>query len=120
MKILICGVEGSGKTRLAKPLANLLGAEYVTKDSHTTELRGYIDGILSTGNKLVVIDKRCSNEQARQYIDADFVIWMDTLTDKSMKRPNKVDYHVCAWFNDTHEILVEVIKKYMERGYHNV
>ena len=31
MKILICGPEGSGKTTLAKPFAELLGGIYVNK-----------------------------------------------------------------------------------------
>ena len=118
MKILICGAEGSGKTTLAKPLANLLGAEYINKDSHKSELRGYIDGLVDAG-KTVVIDKRCSTNEDIDYLGADFIVWMDTVKSISFK-PKKYDYHVSEWFDDTHLVLVEVVKKYMERGYHNV
>lgn len=117
MKILISGAEGSGKTTLAKPLANLLNATYINKDSYKPELRGYIDGLVATG-RTVIIDKKCSNDDI-DYFDPNFIIYMDTVADKSVL-PHRYDYHVSEWFNDTHEILVDVIKKYMERGYHNV
>jgi polynucleotide 5'-kinase involved in rRNA processing len=118
MKILICGAEGSGKTTLAKPLANLLGAEYINKDSHKQELKGFVDGLISAG-KTVVIDKRCNGKEEIDYLDPDFIVFMDTVNDKSTC-PYRYDYHVSEWFNDTHFVLVEIVKKYMERGYHNV
>jgi len=118
MKILVCGNEGSGKTTLAKPLAKLLNAKYVNKDSYEKELRGYVDGIVAA-DKSVVIDKRCSSDEAIEYLNPDFIIWMDTAPNTSYK-PFRYDYHVSEWFDDTHVVLVEVLKKYMDRGYHNV
>lgn len=114
MIILVCGAEGSGKTVLAKPFAELLGAEYVNKDTYNrNELKGYIDGIASTG-KIVVVDKRCQTIKAHEYIDPDYVVWVDTV-DEKIETPPKVNYHVAAWFKDTHEQLVDVVKSYMER-----
>ena len=116
MIILICGAEGSGKTTLAKPFAELLGAAYVNKDTYTrNELKGYIDGIASTG-KHVVVDKRCQTTAAHEYIDPDYVVWMDTVESKTEKPPH-VDYHVSEWFDDTHKQLVKVVNKFMERDY---
>lgn len=112
MIILICGAEGSGKTVLAKPFAELINAIYVNKDTYPrNELKGYIDGIASTG-KHVVVDKRCSTIEAHRYIDPDFVVWMDTVEAK-IDKPPKVDYHVSEWFNDTHEQLATVIESYL-------
>ena len=113
MIILICGAEGSGKTVLAKPFAKLLNAEYVNKDTYANELKGYIDGLVAAG-KTVVVDKRCQSLEAHNYIKPDYVVWMDTV-DTKIERPPRVDYHVSEWFNDTHEQLAMVVKKFMER-----
>ena len=115
MIILICGPEGSGKTTIAKPLAELLGAQYVTKDSYTKELKGYIDGIVSTG-KTVVIDKRCNTNKAVEYLDPNYIVWMDMRTVKTEK-PYRVDYHVEQWFNDAHLQLSQVVNRYMGKNY---
>jgi broad-specificity NMP kinase len=112
MIILVCGPEGSGKTTIAKPLAELLCAEYVTKDTYKQELKGYIDGIASTG-KIVVVDKRCNTNAAVEYLNPDDVVWMDMRTVKTEK-PYKVNYHIEKWFTDSHNQLLEVVKRYME------
>lgn len=115
MIILICGAEGSGKTVLAKPFAQLINAVYVNKDSYTNELKGYIDGIASTG-KHVVVDKRCKTNAAIDYIKPDYVVWVDTVKEK-IEKPPYVDYHVSEWFNDTHQQLAEVVTRYLK--WHN-
>ena len=114
MIILICGAEGSGKTALAKPLAKLLNAMYVTKDSYANELKGYIDGIVAAG-KTVVVDKRCSTNAAVEYLNPDYVVWMDTIEEK-IERPSKVNYHVAEWFDDTHKQLAKVVAGFMEKS----
>jgi len=113
MKILICGPEGSGKTTLAKPFAELISAAYVTKDTYTNELKGYVDGIVSTG-KTVVIDKRCNTNESVEYLNPDYIVWLDMRTVKT-ERPSRVDYHITQWFDDTHAQLMEVIQSYMEK-----
>jgi uridine kinase len=115
MIILICGAEGSGKTVLAKPFAELINAVYVNKDTYPRkELKGYIDGLVAAG-KTVVVDKRCQSVEAHNYINPDYVVWMDTVEAKT-ETPPRIDYHVSEWFNDTHKQLVNVIKLYMERN----
>jgi len=95
MKILVCGLPGSGKTTLAKPLANLLGAVHINADEVRTKyddwdftLEGRIrqaqrmkflsDGVVMAG-KVAVTDFVAPTEKARQEFDADYVIWMDTV-----------------------------------------
>jgi ATP-dependent protease Clp ATPase subunit len=114
MIILICGAEGSGKTVLAKSFAKLLNAAYVNKDTYPNELKGYIDGLVAAG-KTVVVDKRCQTAKAHEYINPDYVVWMDTVESK-IERPPKVNYHVSEWFNDTHVELMKVVSKYMEQN----
>lgn len=114
MKILICGPEGSGKTTLAKPFAELINAVYVNKDSYQNELRGYVDGLVAAG-QTVVIDKRCNSNEAVEYLNPDYVVWMNTVKEKTEK-PTSVNYSVAEWFNDTHAQLVDVVKTYMERN----
>ena len=111
MKILICGPEGSGKTTLAKPFAELIGGVYINKDSYQKELRGYVDGIVAAG-KSVVIDKRCNTLEAVNYLDPDYVVWLDMRTVKT-ERPNRVDYHIEGWFDNTPEQLSKVVERYI-------
>jgi len=114
MIILVCGAEGSGKTVLAKPFAELINAVYVNKDTYPRkELKGFIDGLNAAG-KIVVVDKRCQTKEAHDYIKPDYVVWMDTV-DAKIETPPKVNYHVSAWFDDTHEVLAHVIKNYMDK-----
>lgn len=113
MIILVCGSEGSGKTVLAKPFADLINAVYVNKDTYTNELKGYIDGLVAAG-RTVVVDKRCQSVNAHNYIKPDYVVWMDTVKNK-IEKPPRVDYHISQWFDDTHVQLVKVIEKFMER-----
>jgi broad-specificity NMP kinase len=114
MKILICGPEGSGKTTLAKPFAELVNAVYVNKDSYSkNELRGFVDGIVSLGNT-VVIDKRCNTNAAVEYLQPDYIVWLDMRTVKT-ERPYRVDYHVTKWFDDTHAQLMPVVQRWMEK-----
>jgi adenylylsulfate kinase len=141
MKILIFGLSGSGKTTLAKPFAELINGVHINADDirtkhndwdfsikgrHRQSLRmGHIaDGVVMAG-KIAVLDFICPTAVTRDWVNADYTIWMDTVkeskykdTDVIFQKPDlkEVNYHVNEWFDDTHTQLVDIIKTYMERN----
>ena len=139
MKILIFGLPGSGKTTLAKPFAELIGGVHINADeirSHYNDwdftpegrmrqalrMRYLADGIVRAG-KIAVADFVAPTDQARMEYNADFTVWMDTIeegrfadTNKMFVPPSYCDYHVEKWFTDTHEQLMPVVQRWMERN----
>lgn len=138
MKVLICGLPGSGKTTLAEPFAKLIGAVWINADAIRTEyndqdfslegrihqaqrMRYLADGIVKAG-KICVTDFIAPTKETRDLFAADYVVWMDTIKEGRFEDTNAMfeplkkgeyNYHVSEWFKDTHEQLVEVLKKYM-------
>jgi adenylylsulfate kinase len=138
MKILICGLPGSGKTTLAEPFSKLIGAVWINADAIREEyndwdfspegrirqaqrMRYLADGIVKAG-KICVADFVAPTKETRQHFSADYVVWMDTINEGRFEDTNAMyealdkgeyNYHVSEWFNDTHKQLVEVVSKYM-------
>ena len=139
MKILICGLPGSGKTTLAKPFAELIGGIWINADQIREEytdwdfsmegrirqaqrMRYLADGIVKAG-KIAVADFVCPTEQARLEFAPDYTVWMDTIKEGRFEDTNKIfepvlkyDYHVSEWFDDTHKELVNIVSTYMQRN----
>jgi len=140
MKILIFGLPGSGKTTLAKPFSELIGAVHINADAIREEyddwdfspegrmrqamrMKYLADGIVKAG-KICVADFVAPTKEARDEFGADYTVWMDTIkegrfedTNKIFVEPDKsdIDYHVADWFNDTHIELMKVVSKWMQR-----
>jgi len=132
IKILICGLPGSGKTTLAKSLAEELDAYWLNADAVRTEYNDFdfseegrmrqadrmkflADVVVKAGQS-VVADFICPTEKTRKEFDADFTVWMDTIktgrfddTNAMFESPTKCDFIVTKWNNDTHIILKDII-----------
>jgi adenylylsulfate kinase len=135
MKILIMGLPGSGKSTLAEPFAQLVNGIWLNADAVRTEyndwdfspegrirqaqrMRYLADGVVRAG-RVAVADFVCPTEQARAEFAPDYVVWMDTIasgrfedTNKMFQPPERVDYHVSKWFDDTHRQLFDVFMHY--------
>ena len=135
MKILIMGLPGSGKSTLAGPLAKLLGGVWINADDVRTRYDDWdfsifgrarqsmrmsmlADGAVMA-DKIAVCDFVCPTHETRELFNADFTVWMDTIsesryadTNKMYMTPDHYDYHVSEWFTDTHEVLHQVVQRY--------
>ena len=140
MKILICGLPGSGKTTLAEPFSKLIGAVHINADAIREEYNDWdftpegrmrqaarmkylADGVVKAG-RICVADFVAPTPQARDEFGADYVVWMDTIEEGRFEDTNKMyvrlepgqyDYHVSEWFDDTHEQLVKIVEGYINR-----
>lgn len=137
MKILIFGLPGSGKSTLAKPFADLIGGVHINADAVRTQyddwdftkagrvrqaqrMRHLADGVVMAG-KIAVADFVCPTYITRSEFNADYTVWMDTIkegrfedTNALFEKPDDVDYHVEKWFDNAHEQLMPVVKRWME------
>jgi adenylylsulfate kinase len=139
MKVLIFGLPGSGKSTLAKPFADLIGGVHINADEVRTKyddwdftpegrmrqaqrMKHIADGVVMAG-KVAVADFVCPTEKARSEFNPNYTVWMDTIekgmyedTNAMFEKPEKVDYHVAKWFDDTHAQLLPVVKSWMEKN----
>ena len=113
------GLPGSGKTTLANELAPLLKAKRLNADEVRKEANDWdfseegrkrqakrmADFALNLkkDGSFVVADFICPTPEARKLFPADFVIWVDTITEgrfedtnKMFVKPDKYNFHVTS------------------------
>ncbi len=136
MKILIFGLPGSGKTWLAERLQKRLECAWFNADeirrmandwefSEAARFR-QAHRMASIANnekyhdRTVICDFVCPTEVTRAIFDADYTVWMDTIsrgrfedTNDMFETPEKVDYHVEKWFDNTDEALADAIERHI-------
>jgi adenylylsulfate kinase len=132
-KILICGLPGSGKSYLAEPLADELGGVWINADQvrehyddwdfsdegrmrQAMRMKFLADGVVRAG-KYAITDFVCPFERARKDFNADYTVWMDTITEgrfedtnKIFEKPEAVDHIIHTWRQDVHVTLAAVIR----------
>jgi len=102
MRIVIIGLSGSGKTSLAKELAIKLKAKHLNADELRKEYNDWDFSEagrlrqahriknLSDKHDLVVCDFIAPKEIHRHIVDADILIWMDTVKESKYKDTDKL------------------------------
>ena len=109
-KILIMGLPGSGKTSLAKLLAPMFNAVLLNEDEvrkeandfdyseigrsiQTNRMKRLADEAIQN-NRNVIADFDCSIEHTREDLNADYIIWMDTIKESKLEPPKNFDFKV--------------------------
>lgn len=137
MKILICGLPGSGKTTLANLLVPMFNAVWLNADEVRKQANDWDftdEGRLRQANRMkdmaneavgknriVIADFVCPTEQTRKDFNADYTIWMDTIkqgrfedTNKIFQTPKSVDFTVTHFEADMWSFLIkqDILEKF--------
>lgn len=126
MKILICGLPGSGKTTLAEKLTAEVSKNYPVEWVNADELRQQtgdwdfspagrlrqaqrmrvIAHAAESQNIVAICDFVCPTQALRKEFDADLVIWMDTVQTSNYEDTNQIfepltkeeyDFRITSW-----------------------
>lgn len=131
MKILICGLPGSGKTTLAEALAKKLpkcvrlNADDIREKyndwdfspearyNQAYRMRYLSDGVI-IANSNALVDFVCPGPDYVEIFEADYIIWMNTIeesryedTNKLYNPPNRFNYKFDKWY-DPEEMATDV------------
>jgi adenylylsulfate kinase len=132
MKILICGLPGSGKTTLAKAMQKKLNCAWFNADvvrtqfndwdfSHEGRLRQskrMLELANASNDKYVICDFVAPTNQIRTVFGADFTIFMDTIklstyddTNKMFETPTIVDVAISEYGYEIDEVVSSIRQK---------
>ena len=137
MKILVMGLPGSGKTTLARAVAQKLQCPHFNADEVRATLSkdlgfSIADRIeqarrmgalcdLSTSQH-VIADFVCPTDETREAFNADFVVWVDRIkagrfedTNKLFIAPKKYDVRVTSTFDNYPQHYVDLITKLVNK-----
>ena len=104
------GLPDSGKTTLAKLLAPMFNAVLLNEDEirkeandfdysemgrsiQTNRMKRLADEAIQN-NRNVVADFECSTEHTREDLNADYIIYMDTIKESKLEPPSNFDFKV--------------------------
>lgn len=106
MKILVMGLPGSGKTTLSRELSSVLNAEWINADNIRKIYNDWdfsLEGRVRQANrmkeiadkyikskKIVVADFVCPTKKTREDFKADYIIWMNTISEGRFEDTNKM------------------------------
>lgn len=131
-RILVMGLSGSGKTTLSTELVKTLNAECINADTLRKKHNDWdfslegrlrqaerVKGLsLNSENECVIMDFICPLEKCRAIVNADYTVWMDTVssskysdTDKVFENPEEVSrqlLHIKS--HDNMGRIVELVK----------
>lgn len=126
MKILICGLPGSGKTTLAEKLSEEIATNYPVEWVNADELRQQtgdwdfsIEGRIRQAKRMraialaaeaqnivAICDFVCPTKELRQTFGADITVWMDTVQSSQYKDTDQMfepltkeeyDFRITDW-----------------------
>jgi len=130
MIILVMGLSGSGKTTLAKKLSASLGCLHINADEVRNMYNDWdfsLSGRVRQASRLhslahevegdVVVDFICPTHAVQEIFNADYTIWMDTVssskykdTDEVFESPKYYDRRVTEWVDSTLYTILKDLK----------